>query len=103
MGLSKFGTGDGEWQFRALRGGAAEAHALERPLDCPAAVGETVEKRVLICDCIDQNGALLARNDVLHQCEGMRRCCRKYWTDVARGAAVADQRHRIAAGNETRG
>src|SRR5262249_61029798 len=97
MALSKFGTGDGEWQLGAVGGGAAEAHALERPLDDPAAGGQPVQKLALVCYRVDQNGALLTGDDKLHQLKRVSRWDRDHWADMARSTAVADQRHGVAA------
>src|SRR5689334_22074417 len=100
MGLSKFGTGDGIGQLGGLRRGTAEAHALKRPFDGPAAVGEAVEELILVCDGVDQDRASLACDDVLDQRECVSRRGRKQRTDVTGGAAVADQRHGVAARDE---
>ena len=79
---------------RGMRGGAAEAHALERPLDGPAGAGQAVEEFRLANDGIDQQRSALGSRRWLDQRQRLIRVVGKQRADMPRRAAVADQRHR---------
>src|SRR5947209_4018281 len=100
--LSEFRAGDGEWQLRRWRVRAAEAHALERPLDVPAGVDETVEKFIPAVHGVDQPGTRLGPNDGIHQRQRLIGATGEDWTDVPGRASVTDESHRVAIGYDAR-
>ncbi len=68
-----FRAGDRKRQVRGLRGGAAEPHALKRPLDRPARAGQACRNSALLVDGVDQQRSGFRLNDRIDHGEGIIR------------------------------